>query len=79
MTEIILRRHGAGLVHGDAVEGGIADDADLTVLETEAGDKLGRRFGHGWHSRQQQEAGDQAANHTMHHRPPSPHDPAKPE
>src|SRR6266702_1069521 len=38
VAEIILRRHRACLVHRNAVEGGIAHDADLAMLETEARD-----------------------------------------
>ena len=45
MTEIVLRRHRARLIHRNAIEGGIAHDADFTVLETEAGDQFGRGLG----------------------------------
>src|SRR3954447_206677 len=77
VTEGVLRRHRARLVHGDAVEGRIADDADLTMLEAEARDQLGGGLGHCGRGGEQQKASDQAANHTMHHRPPSAHAPAK--
>ncbi len=77
MTEVVLCRHRVRLVHGDAVEGRIADDADLAMLEAEAGDQFGGRLGHYGRGGEQQKAGDQAAYYTMHHRPPSAHDPAK--
>src|SRR6187402_598541 len=78
VAEIVLGRHRARLVHGNAVEGGIADDADLTMLEAEAGDLLGRGFGHCGCGGQQQKAADQAASHATHHHFPSAHNPAKP-
>jgi len=45
MTEIVLRRHRSRLLQRDAIEGCIAHDADLAMLEAEAGDQFGRRLG----------------------------------
>ncbi len=42
MTEIVLRRHRSRLLQRDAIEGCIAHDADLAMLEAVAGDQFGR-------------------------------------
>ena len=69
MTEIVLRRHRSRLLQRDAIEGCIAHDADLAVLEAEAGDQFGRRLG-GHHGRgQQQKACGHPADCTPCHRP----------
>src|SRR4051794_34024053 len=46
MTEIILCRHRSRLIQRNAVEGCVARDTDLAMLEPEAGDQFGRRLGH---------------------------------
>src|SRR5262245_49229341 len=54
MAEGDLRRHRPRLLHRDAVEGRLTHDADLAMLETEAGAQFGRRRGsHGRRSQQQ--------------------------
>src|SRR5204863_4279694 len=70
MTEMILRRHRSRLLRRNAVEGCITHNADLAMLEAEAGDQFCRGLGGQCRRGQQQKACDRSANCTTCHRPP---------